>query len=157
MAYGVVPAPMKAQALDIRLYRIPERAATEQAAAVVAIPFDMVKESVPTELETRLREVFNDELAKGVTYPQRGPMDETEFRSYFLSYDLIVGVLVNKEEAEKLVGRTLTETDDDVEIAASARRDILTARDWHVGYAFSYYIKVSARVKNFALECSQIL
>lgn len=145
MAYGVVPAPKKAKALDLRLYRIPERAATEQAAAIVAIPFDCGAggERVPQELESRLRDVFNVELAKGVTYPQRGPMTDEEFRSYFLSYDLIVGVLLSKSEGEKLIERALTLDDDDVEVAGSFKHDILSGRDWQAGYAFSYYIKVS--------------
>jgi hypothetical protein len=61
MAYGTVPAPKKAHPLVSRLYRIPERAATAQAAAIITIPFELAEknEDVPTGLEDQLRNEFN--------------------------------------------------------------------------------------------------
>lgn len=60
MAYGEVPPPQKAHELDLRLYRIPPRAAATDAAAIVTVPFDCSKGHRPPEaLETELRNVFN--------------------------------------------------------------------------------------------------
>lgn len=61
MAYGTVPAPKKAQPLKARLYRIPERAAKPEAAAIITFPFELAnkEEEVPTGLEDQLRIVFN--------------------------------------------------------------------------------------------------
>lgn len=62
MAYGTVIAPKKAHPLNARLYCIPERAATPQAAAIITIPFELAykeKEDVPAGLEDQLRNEFN--------------------------------------------------------------------------------------------------
>jgi ribosomal protein S18 acetylase RimI-like enzyme len=83
---------------------------------------------------------LSSELQKGITYPQRGPMDASEFRNYFLSYDLIVGILITQEEAEILIGHPLKLIDDDIELQATKSR-LLEGRDWKSAYAFSYYIK----------------
>lgn len=61
MAYGSVPAPKKANPLKARLYCIPEKAATAEAAAIITIPFELAngQEDIPTELEDQLRNEFN--------------------------------------------------------------------------------------------------
>lgn len=42
------------------MYRIPERSASAESAAVVTVPFDAAHgEAIPTALEDRLRDVFN--------------------------------------------------------------------------------------------------
>lgn len=62
MAYGTVPAPKKAHSLNARIYCIPERAATAQAAAIITIPFELANketEDIPAGLEDQLRNEFN--------------------------------------------------------------------------------------------------
>lgn len=86
----------------------------------------------------------DSELQKGVTYPQRGPMDAAEFRGYFLAYDVIVGVLIGQEEAEKLIGHALSQADDDDIALQVTKQSLIESRDWYTAYAFSYYIKVSS-------------
>lgn len=61
MAYGAVPSPPKASPLDVRAYSLPARAASVSAAAIISVPLDIAAgDEVPVELETRLREVFNE-------------------------------------------------------------------------------------------------
>jgi hypothetical protein len=142
MAYGHVPAPKKTTQLEARLYSLPPKAVSTDRSAVVAWPIDCSSgQEVPTALADRLRKVFNDELEKGVTYPQRGPMSEEEFRGYFLSYDLIVGVLLSQEHTDALISgkEGIPKTGVEVNIP----HDSVDSYDWTDKYAFSYYIKVS--------------
>jgi ribosomal protein S18 acetylase RimI-like enzyme len=153
MAYGHVPAPKRAQALRPRLYTLPSRAATTDRVSVVAWPIDCASGAgsssavpiIPPALEERLRKVFNDELEKGVTYPQRGPMSESEFRSYFISYDLIVGVLLSEEQTKSLTrvaDKTAIESDiGKTGVEVEIPHNHFDSLDWESAYGFSYYIK----------------
>jgi ribosomal protein S18 acetylase RimI-like enzyme len=157
MAYGHVPAPTKTNKLQARLYTLPSRAITTERVSIVAWPIDCVNKTssssnsstsiIPPALEDRLRQVFNDELEKGVTYPQRGPMSEAEFKGYFLSYDLIVGVLLSEQQTKTLAKVADKEATDAqiprTGIQVDIPQDFFDSVDWEASYGFSYYIKVS--------------
>jgi len=142
MAYGHVPAPKKTTTPKARLYSLPPKAVSAQRSAIVAWPIDCSSgQEVPKGLADRLHRVFNDELEKGVTYPQRGPMSEEEFQNYFLSYDLIVGLFLTQEHTDTLITGKEMMLKTGVEI--NIPKDFFNAFDWTDRYAFSYYIKVS--------------
>lgn len=116
MAYGHVPRPVGSDPATLRprLYKLPERAQTPERQGVIIVPFnaDGVEQSryassaagdakalrPPEVLIQYLADVFNDELERGVTYPQRGPMSLAEFNSYFLGYDLLVGFFLSAQQ-----------------------------------------------------------
>ncbi|EJD40391.1 hypothetical protein AURDEDRAFT_70185 [Auricularia subglabra TFB-10046 SS5] len=50
----------------------------------------------PQELLQLLHAGFNDELERGRTYPQEGPMDLAAFSAYYFAADVFIGVLVAK-------------------------------------------------------------
>lgn len=142
MAYGHVPAPKKTSTLYARLYSLPNKAISTQRDAILAWPIDCSSgQEVPPALAKELQKVFNNELEKGVTYPQRGPMSEEEFRGYFLSYDLIVGVLLSQEHADAL--NTGKKAIPKTGLQVDVPKDFFETFGWTDRYAFSYYIKVS--------------
>lgn len=53
---------------------------------------------LPTQWREKLYSTFQGVLEEGKTYPQYGPLTSDEFDSYYLSYDLVVGVLTNDPE-----------------------------------------------------------
>lgn len=111
MAYGHVPRPAGSSptALKPRLYALPSKARTDDRAAVITIPFHLQGQDqrtylsnngqeglrLPTSLVAYLASVFNAELEKGISYPQREQLDDEAFSSYFLSYDLIVAFFLS--------------------------------------------------------------
>ncbi|PWN47401.1 acyl-CoA N-acyltransferase [Violaceomyces palustris] len=115
MAYGHVPRPQGSRpgALVPRIY--PLKGGVK---SLVMIPFtsEGVEQEeyerlkgggaeckgllAPNGLVEYMREVFNEELERGVTYPQRGPMDDAEFRAYFLGYDLLAAFFVDDSGEE---------------------------------------------------------
>lgn len=153
MAYGKVPPPDRIGSLDARLYPLPQRAVTEKRASVLVWPINCaLKVVVPVELQNVLRESFNKELEKGITYPQRGPMSEQEFASYFMSYDLIVGLYLSSSQVASLVssedkeegdtrGRTVMMPEKLSQFLNEKETD--SEIQWNDYYAFSYYIKAS--------------
>lgn len=81
-------------------------------------------------------------------------MSVDEFRGYFVSYDLIVGVVVGEAEALRLLesaadGATSLDAVPmhglSLDSSATTKETLLAERDWVAAYGFSYYIKVSAR------------
>lgn len=148
MAYGPVPGPEKAAPLHARLYMLPSRAITKERVSIVAWPIECASSGkVPPSLAERLQLVFNDELKRGVTYPQRGPMAMDEFRAYFLSYDLIVGVLLSEEQTVRLTGLADKEAADEqvprIGVQVGIPAGFFDTIAWNDAYGFSYYIKVS--------------
>ncbi|UZJ57517.1 hypothetical protein CBS101457_006837 [Exobasidium rhododendri] len=149
MAYGHVPAPDKTRALEARLYALPSRAVTKERVSIVAWPIDCTSSDsspvIPAALEDRLRHVFNDELERGVTYPQRGPMSDAEFKGYFISYDLIVGVLLSQDQTNtltKLSGHQAADTSiPKTGVQVDIPKGFFDSIDWITAYGFSYYIK----------------
>lgn len=113
MAYGHVPRPAGSDPgnLKPRVYALPERAQSAERAAVIAVPFHAEGDDQatycanggknglkpPQAVLDYLANVFNDELALGISYPQRGPLAQAEFEAYFLGYDLIVAFFVSAE------------------------------------------------------------
>lgn len=146
MAYGHVPGPKKEKPLTARLYSLPSKAITKEWTSLVAWPIECASgQVVPLKLASTLQKVFNDELEKGVTYPQRGPMSDKEFQNYFLSYDLIVGILLSQQQKTIL---TQSNTCNEVDIPKTGiqvhlPKDFFEDVDWDKTYGFSYYIKAS--------------
>lgn len=97
-------------------------------------------------------------MEDGRTYPQEGPLTLEAFRSYFLSYDLIVGILLPLSLTSKLLPSSSFSTSQHqltipalglptspLQLASigiqtpSSLDDIFP--NWDHSYAFSYYIK----------------
>lgn len=155
MAYGHVPAPKKEKPLAARLYSLPSKAITKERASIVAWPIECSSgQVVPSSLAKRLRQVFNDELEKGVTYPQRGPMSEEEFSNYFLSYDLIIGVLLSQQQTANLTSSKNSSNNGDIPktgLQVDPSQGFFDDSDWDKVYGYSYYIKVSLSLKLYEL------
>lgn len=75
-------------------------------------------------------------------------MSAIEFQKYFLSYDVVIGVLVNEDEAKTLLTNAGITKISDVDAkgvslssAFVSAENIVQGRTWTKSYAFSYYIK----------------
>lgn len=158
MAYGHVPRPAGSNpsTLRPRLYTLPQRAQTPQRKGVVIVPFnadgvnqvDYVEAGAagekkalrpPKVLIEYLAQVFNDELERGVTYPQRGPMDLVEFEGYFLGYDLLVGIFLSADQLSAL--STASVAEDGLAVADLAQLPDLSQLDFEQQVAGFYYVK----------------
>ncbi|EPQ31866.1 uncharacterized protein PFL1_00065 [Pseudozyma flocculosa PF-1] len=153
MAYGHVPRPAGSNAADLkpRLYALPQRARTEERAAVVCVPFSgdgaasqpeyeaaggKLALQPPGALVELLADVFMAELERGVTYPQHGPLTLQEFRDYFLGYDLIVAFFLPASALRSAPIPTTGET-----VPLSHLTTSLSALDFRHALAGFYYIK----------------
>lgn len=152
MAYGYVPRPAGSDpsTLRPRVYALPQRAQTEERQAVVIVPFnaegvDQASYSgnkalrPPKALIEYLAEVFNGELERGVTYPQRGPMDLAEFEGYFLGYDLLIGFFPSAQQVTSVTTTSIPE--DGVEVSDVSTLPDLANLDYATEVAGFYYIK----------------
>ncbi|KAJ9477144.1 Protein SPT10 [Pseudozyma hubeiensis] len=155
MAYGHVPRPSGSDpsTLRPRLYALPARAQTQQRQGVVIVPLnangaeqaDYVSASrgktlrPPPALMEYLAKVFNDELERGVTYPQRAPMELAEFQGYFLGYDLFVGLFLSAQEHASITSADVPE--DGLELDDVSRLPDLSQLDYGRQVAGFYYIK----------------
>ncbi|SNX81300.1 related to l-azetidine-2-carboxylic acid acetyltransferase [Melanopsichium pennsylvanicum] len=158
MAYGHVPRPAGSDpsTLRPRLYALPQRAQSMKRQAVVIIPFNAegVEQAayaslsaggrralrLPRGVIEYLAEVFNGELERGVTYPQRGPMNMVEFEGYFLGYDLFVGFFLS---APQLISISAVSSipEDGVEVDNLTKLPDLASLDYAKEVAGFYYIK----------------
>ncbi|GAB1523310.1 hypothetical protein RhiTH_006442 [Rhizoctonia solani] len=62
----------------------------------------LTKETAPKDLVGLLHGEFEQELERGQTYPQEGPMDQMAFEAYFLAADVFVGLIVPSGEVAAL-------------------------------------------------------
>lgn len=78
-------------------------------------------------------------------------MSSDDFSAYFLSYDLIVGILIDASKLSRLSGDSIDVPASGLALAASMVAEVLhvdelsttfdRSHDWEKVYAFSYYIK----------------
>ncbi|CEL56559.1 L-azetidine-2-carboxylic acid acetyltransferase OS=Schizosaccharomyces pombe (strain 972 / ATCC 24843) GN=ppr1 PE=1 SV=1 [Rhizoctonia solani AG-1 IB] len=87
----------------------------------------LTQETVPSDLVELLHKEFEQELERGQTYPQEGPMDLATFQAYFFAADVFVGLIVPSGEAAAL------QTGDIERIRAG--------RNWDECIVGSYYVK----------------
>lgn len=158
MAYGHVPRPAGSDpsTLRPRVYALPQRAQTQDRQTIVVVPFNAngveqdayvnaARESArkalrpPKALTEYLAKVFNDELERGVTYPQRGPMELAEFEGYFLGYDLLVGFFLSADQLAPI--STTSVPDDGLEVDDVSHIPNLSELDYGSQVAGFYYIK----------------
>ena len=157
MAYGHVPRPTGSDPATLRprLYALPERAQTQNRQGVIVIPFNAagIEQAAYTSTATSekkalrppkalieyLAQVFNDELERGVTYPQRGPMDLTEFEGYFLGYDLLVGFFLSAQQLAAV--STASVPEDGLDIDDVSKLPDLSGLEYTSEVAGFYYIK----------------
>ncbi|EST09640.1 GNAT domain protein [Kalmanozyma brasiliensis GHG001] len=158
MAYGHVPRPAGSDpsTLRPRVYALPQRAQTQEREAIVVVPFnaegveqdaygDAARGSArkalkpPKGLIEYLAKVFNDELERGVTYPQRGPMELAEFEGYFLGYDLLVGFFLSAHQFASIASTTVPE--EGLEVDDVSNLPTLSQLDYASQVAGFYYIK----------------
>lgn len=159
MAYGHVPRPAGSDpsTLRPRLYALPQRAQAPQRQGVVVVPFnadgvgqadyaaaaasgDQKALRPPRALVEYLAQVFNAELERGVTYPQRGPMDLAEFEGYFLGYDLLVGFFLSAAQLSALAG-SADVPEDGLPVSDVAQLPDLAQLDHPQQVAGFYYVK----------------
>ena len=157
MAYGHVPRPTGSDpsTLRPRIYTLPPRAQTQQRQGVVMIPFNAEgsdqagyvavdsKQALrpPKPLIEYLAKVFNAELERGVTYPQRGPMDLAEFEGYFLGYDLIVGFFLSADQLALITASGTNVPDVGLQVDNVGQLPDLSQLDYEEQVAGFYYIK----------------
>ncbi|CAD6568000.1 MAG: hypothetical protein CYPHOPRED_002290 [Cyphobasidiales sp. Tagirdzhanova-0007] len=91
---------------------------------------------IPEELGLHLREVFNGIVREGRTYPQERELSLQEFKNYYLSYNLFVGLLIPKEGA-----RTFEETHELPQSFFADFQAEMGNKLWSDVIAGSYYIK----------------
>ncbi|SOV03009.1 related to l-azetidine-2-carboxylic acid acetyltransferase [Ustilago sp. UG-2017a] len=158
MAYGHVPRPAGSDASTLRprLYALPERAQSQERRAVVIVPFhvDGVEQSAyaaaacsgekkalrpPRALTEYLASVFNDELERGITYPQQGPMQLSEFEGYFLGYDLLVGFFLSSSQLSALSSTAVPE--EGLEVSDVSSLPDLSSLEYTTQVGGYYYIK----------------
>ncbi|SPO19689.1 related to l-azetidine-2-carboxylic acid acetyltransferase [Ustilago trichophora] len=156
MAYGHVPRPAGSDpsTLRPRLYALPQRAQTADRQAVVIVPFNAegVEQTAyassvggktllpPKALIQYLAEVFNAELERGVTYPQRGPMELAEFEGYFLGYDLLVGFFLSAQQLGSF-SRAASIPQDGLQVDDVSVLPDLSSLNYATEVAGYYYIK----------------
>ncbi|SPO20601.1 related to l-azetidine-2-carboxylic acid acetyltransferase [Ustilago trichophora] len=156
MAYGHVPRPTGSDpsTLRPRLYALPQRAQTAERQAVVIIPFNAkgVEQTTyassavekpllpPKALIQYLAQVFNAELERGVTYPQRGPMELAEFEGYFLGYDLLVGFFLSAQQLSA-ISKTASIPEDGLQVDDVSTLPDLSTLNYGTEVAGYYYIK----------------
>ncbi|SPO43241.1 related to l-azetidine-2-carboxylic acid acetyltransferase [Moesziomyces antarcticus] len=158
MAYGHVPRPAGSDpsTLRPRVYSLPERAQSDERRAIVTLALnaqgvdqqsylhaqrgDKHTLRPPKALVEYLAGVFNDELERGVSYPQRGPMPLAEFEGYFLGYDLIVGFFVSAQQLTAL-SPDVSIPEDGLEVRNLSELPDLAKLDYTAQVAGFYYIK----------------
>lgn len=159
-AYGHVPRPSVAGVLEPRLMPLAQRASSSTAVATArpdrdykaVLMLPLTASSTPASLVAHLRETFNAELERGLTYPQHGPMNEDEFKGYFIGHDLLVGILLSagdvhltrvleahSETPLPAEGVPYTTGGSTLELVAEIEK--ATKGDWELRVAGFYYIK----------------
>ncbi|CAO1624723.1 unnamed protein product [Jaminaea pallidilutea] len=134
---------MPAQTLSPRAYALPERVRNdpnEAREAVLCIPFG--KHSglkLPSAARTLLKDVFDTELERGLTYPQELPFSDADFDGTFLGYDLVVGIFLSS------LPSGFQHSNDGVDLsiqdALGSSSSDLESLDWKKSLACFYYIK----------------
>ena len=89
-AYGAIarPHPTSAQ-LPTLIYPLASDPSTKFAAIHIPAP---ASEHLPDDLLDLLHTTFAEELERGRTYPQEGPIDRDAFKSYYGGSDLVLGL-----------------------------------------------------------------
>ncbi|KAL5412104.1 hypothetical protein PMIN04_009987 [Paraphaeosphaeria minitans] len=103
MAYGKVRGISKPLGyVPARIYPI-ESNASESRAAILTVPVDFnTGDELDAKLVKALHHDFNEAIDEGRTYPQEDVMDVEAYQNYFMSYDLILGLILTKEQLESL-------------------------------------------------------
>ncbi|OAG05498.1 uncharacterized protein CC84DRAFT_1164015 [Paraphaeosphaeria sporulosa] len=159
MAYGKVRGISKLLGeIPARIYPI-ESNASESRAAILTVPVDFnAGDELDAKLVEKLHHDFNEAIDEGRTYPQEDIMDVEAYKNYFMSYDLVLGLILTKAQLESLhstsgvpkLGVPLSESQlSNVKVGSSKIRalsqssarasiDLPNQADT---YAFVYYIK----------------
>ncbi|KDN43873.1 hypothetical protein RSAG8_05866, partial [Rhizoctonia solani AG-8 WAC10335] len=87
----------------------------------------LTKETAPNDLVGLLHKEFGEELERGQTYPQEGPMDRAAFEAYFFAADAFVGVIIPSEETVALQNENIER--------------VRAGRGWDESIVGSYYVK----------------
>ncbi|KAG8716368.1 hypothetical protein FRC11_001610 [Ceratobasidium sp. 423] len=96
-AYGTITTPNRSkEPLKTLNYVIQNK--PENSILVV----HLTKETAPSDLVGLLHNEFEQELERGQTYPQEGPMDRAAFEAYFFAADVFVGLIIPSEETAAL-------------------------------------------------------
>lgn len=87
---------------------------------------------------------FNEELQRGLTYPQRDQMTSEQFEAYFLGYDVIVGVFLRSLPSGLSLaslpqtGTSLSSTQEALAVLSASD---FSQIDFRKDLAYFYYIK----------------
>ncbi|CUA71698.1 hypothetical protein RSOLAG22IIIB_04744 [Rhizoctonia solani] len=93
-AYGTIATPSNRSKEQLRTLSYVIQNKPENSILVV----HLTKETAPEDLVGLLHKEFGEELERGQTYPQEGPMDRAAFEAYFFAADAFVGVIIPSEE-----------------------------------------------------------
>ncbi|KAL1669000.1 acyl-CoA N-acyltransferase, partial [Schizophyllum commune] len=130
-AYGAIPA-REGAALPSTLWALRKPTADGKTHVTVHHLTLKTARELPG-LPEYLCKVFGDELERGLTYPQEGPITQAAFEAYFFAADVFVAVLQGEEPASAS-NESGSAVDLDVAKAAAGRK----WEDCLVGY---YYVK----------------
>ncbi|CAE6341540.1 unnamed protein product [Rhizoctonia solani] len=121
-AYGAIPIPSSRSKEPLKTLSYISKQPDHSILVV-----HLTKETAPNDLVELLHKEFEEELERGQTYPQEGPLDRAGFEAYFFAADVFVGLIVPSEEAAAL-------QNEDIEGARAGR-------SWDESVVGSYYVK----------------
>ncbi|KAJ9100557.1 hypothetical protein QFC21_003600 [Naganishia friedmannii] len=124
MAYGSIAPPSTTTELPIVAYTLPD------GNSLTCFP--VTGQSASIELCQFLCRVFNEELAMGRTYPQRGPMTLEEFTGYFFGATTIIGIIGTSAS---------TATTDGELVEGVTLEQARAGREWKDCVGGCYYVK----------------
>lgn len=132
-AYGPIARTAGAPAVQLPPLNFLLRTNPSQALSIhhVTLP------QTPLDLLGLLHVAFNEELERGRTYPQEGPMDLATFSAYFFAADVLIGVLVPASASSAI--RTLD--------------DARAGRTWTASVAGCYYVKPNYPGRSSHVSC----
>ncbi|KAF2446231.1 hypothetical protein P171DRAFT_519794 [Karstenula rhodostoma CBS 690.94] len=101
MTYGKVRGISKPLGdVPARIYPI-ESNASESRAAILTVPVDFnAGDELDANLVGKLQHDFNEAIDEGRTYPQQDVLDVEAYKTYFMSYDLVLGLILTKAQLD---------------------------------------------------------
>ncbi|CAE7083298.1 unnamed protein product [Rhizoctonia solani] len=122
-AYGTIKAPSNRSKEPLKTLSYVIQNKPENSVLVM----HLTKETAPYDLVGLLHREFEQELERGQTYPQEGPMDRAAFEGYFFAADAFVGVVIPSEETATLQNENIER--------------VRAERSWDECIVGSYYVK----------------
>ena len=143
-AYGAIarPHPTSAQ-LPTLIYPLASDPSTKFAAIHIPAP---ASEHLPDDLLDFLHTTFAEELERGRTYPQEGPIDRDAFKSYFGGSDLVLGLTLaaSTQFENATFPDPKPEAVDDAQVSTLSLNAARGERPWADCLVGAYYVSLSS-------------